>query len=94
MKLKVNWKELMKQIWAAVRPVLLGAIGGLNRRNAVPPSGRPAQHLSPITSSARFEGVLAHSENSKRHCEALGFARIEDVLRALKMASGCEESHT
>ena len=28
MKLKVNWKELMKQIWAAVRPVLLGAIGG------------------------------------------------------------------
>ena len=34
------------------------AIGGLNRRNAVPPSGRPAQHLSPITSYARFEGVL------------------------------------
>ena len=29
MKLKVNWKELMKQIWAAVRPVLLGAIGGI-----------------------------------------------------------------
>ena len=28
MKLKVNWKELMKQLWAAVRPVLLGAIGG------------------------------------------------------------------
>ena len=28
MKLKVNWKELMRQIWAAVRPVLLGAIGG------------------------------------------------------------------
>ena len=28
MKLKVNWKEPMKQIWAAVRPVLLGALGG------------------------------------------------------------------
>ena len=28
MKLKIEWKELMKQIWAAVRPVLLGAIGG------------------------------------------------------------------
>ena len=28
MKLKVNSKELMKQIWVAVRPVLLGAIGG------------------------------------------------------------------
>ena len=28
MKLKVNWKELMRQLWAAIRPVLLGAIGG------------------------------------------------------------------
>ena len=28
MKLKVNWKELARQLWAAVRPVLLGAIGG------------------------------------------------------------------
>ena len=28
MKLKVNWKEQMKRLWAAVRPVLLGAIGG------------------------------------------------------------------
>ncbi|MBP3406657.1 MAG: hypothetical protein J6N18_11180 [Kiritimatiellae bacterium] len=28
MKLKVNWKELMKQLWAAIKPVLLGAIGG------------------------------------------------------------------
>ena len=28
MKPKVNWKELMRQLWAAIRPVLLGAIGG------------------------------------------------------------------
>ena len=28
MKLKVNWKELGKQLWDAVRPVLLGAVGG------------------------------------------------------------------
>ena len=28
MKLKVNWKELVRQLWAAIRPVLLGAIGG------------------------------------------------------------------
>ena len=27
-KLKVNWKELMRQLWAAIKPVLLGAIGG------------------------------------------------------------------
>ena len=28
MKLKVNWKELMKQLWTAIKPVLLCAIGG------------------------------------------------------------------
>ena len=28
MKLKVNWKELGKQLWDAVRPVRLGAVGG------------------------------------------------------------------
>ena len=28
MKLKINWKELGKQLWAAVKPVLLAAIGG------------------------------------------------------------------
>ena len=27
MKLKINWKELGKQLWAAVKPVLLGALG-------------------------------------------------------------------
>ena len=28
MKVKINWKELGKQLWAAVKPVLLAAIGG------------------------------------------------------------------
>ena len=28
MKVKVNWKELGKQLWNAIKPVLLGAIGG------------------------------------------------------------------
>lgn len=28
MKLKIDWKELGKQLWAAVKPVLLAAIGG------------------------------------------------------------------
>ena len=28
MKLKINWRELWKQLWDAVKPVLLGAIGG------------------------------------------------------------------
>jgi hypothetical protein len=28
MKLKINWKELGRQLWDAVKPVLLGAIGG------------------------------------------------------------------
>ena len=28
MKVKVNWKELGKQLWEAVKPVLLAAVGG------------------------------------------------------------------
>ena len=28
MKIKVKWKKLVSQLWDAVRPVLLGAIGG------------------------------------------------------------------
>ena len=28
MKLKINWKELGRQVWAAVKPVLLAAVGG------------------------------------------------------------------
>ena len=28
MKLKINWRELGKRLWDAVKPVLLGAIGG------------------------------------------------------------------
>ena len=28
MKLKINWMELGKALWAAIKPVLLGAIGG------------------------------------------------------------------
>ena len=28
MKVKVDWKELGKQLWEAVKPVLLAAIGG------------------------------------------------------------------
>ena len=28
MKLKIDWKALDKALWAAVKPVLLGAVGG------------------------------------------------------------------
>ena len=28
MKLKINWAALMRQLWDAVKPVLLGAVGG------------------------------------------------------------------
>ena len=41
------------------RLAIAKAIGGLARRNAMPPSGRPVQHLSPITSSARIEKCFA-----------------------------------
>ena len=28
MKIKVNWKSLGKALWAAIKPVILGAVGG------------------------------------------------------------------
>ena len=28
MKVKVKWKELVRQLWDAVKPVLIGAVGG------------------------------------------------------------------
>ena len=28
MKLKIDWKALLRQLWDAVKPVLLGALGG------------------------------------------------------------------
>ena len=53
----------------------LTAINGLTHRNAVPPSGRPAQHLTPSRSSAwlkttpcaayatlAFQSVIAHEK--------------------------------
>ena len=29
MKIKISWKELGRRLWAAIKPVLLGAIGGV-----------------------------------------------------------------
>ena len=43
MKLKINWKELGKQLWNAVKPVLLGAIGG----GLVAVTGRGCSSLTP-----------------------------------------------
>ena len=43
MKIKINWKELGKQLWNAVKPVLLGAIGG----GLVAVSGSGCSSLTP-----------------------------------------------
>ena len=50
MKLKINWKSLGKALWAAVKPVLLGAVGGgvialTDGCSALTPSAK-AQHMS------------------------------------------------
>ena len=45
MKLKVNWKELGKQLWDAVKPVLLGAVGG----GLVAVAGSGCSALTPST---------------------------------------------
>ena len=55
MKIKINWKELGKQLWDAVKPVLLGAIGG--GLVAVTGSGCSALTPSAKTRFARAEGV-------------------------------------
>ena len=54
MKIKVKWKKLVSQLWDAVRPVLLGAIGG--RLVAVTGTGS-----SSLTPSAKTQtmGVYA-----------------------------------
>ena len=28
MKIKINWKALLAQAWAALKPVIIGAVGG------------------------------------------------------------------
>ena len=45
MKLKINWKELGKRLWNAVRPVLLGAVGG----GLVAVAGSGCSALTPST---------------------------------------------
>ena len=45
MKLKINWKELGKQLWDAVKPVLLGAVGG----GLVAVAGSGCSALTPST---------------------------------------------
>ena len=47
MKIKINWKELGKQLWNAVKPVLLGAIGG----GLVAVSGSGCSSLTPSAKS-------------------------------------------
>ena len=54
MKLKINWKELGKQLWNAVKPVLLGAIGG--GLVAVTGSGR-----SSLTPSAKTQTMSLYA---------------------------------
>ena len=43
MKIKINWKELGKQLWDAVKPVLLGAIGAEGEARAAKRSQEAAR---------------------------------------------------
>ena len=54
MKLKVKWKELARQLWNAVTPVLLGAVGG----GLVAVTGSGCSSLTPSTKTQTM-GVYA-----------------------------------
>ena len=70
MKLKINWKELGKQLWNAVKPVLLGAIGG--GLVAVTGSG-----CSSLTPSAKSQSMSLY---------AIGIPGIAVVTRSEQLA--------
>ena len=54
MKVKVKWKELARQLWNAVKPVLLGAVGG----GLVAVTGSGCSSLTPSTKTQTM-GVYA-----------------------------------
>lgn len=54
MKVKIQWKELARQLWNAVKPVLLGAVGG----GLVAVTGSGCSALTPSTKVQRM-GVYA-----------------------------------
>ena len=62
MKIKINWKELGKQLWNAVKPVLLGALGG--GLVAVTGSGCSALTPSRPSNTSGFAAAYAHSSSS------------------------------
>ena len=70
MKLKINWKELGKQLWNAVKPVLLGAIGG--GLVAVTGSG-----CSSLTPSAKSQSMSLY---------AIGIPGVAVVTRSEQLA--------
>ena len=70
MKIKINWKELGKQLWNAVNPVLLGAIGG--GLVAVTGSG-----CSSLTPSAKSQSMSLY---------AIGIPGIAVVTRSEQLA--------
>ena len=70
MKLKINWKELGKQLWNAVKPVLLGALGG----GLVAVSGSGCSSLTP---SAKSQSMSLY---------AIGIPGIAVVTRSEQLA--------
>jgi len=70
MKIKINWKELGKQLWNAVKPVLLGAIGG----GLVAVSGSGCSSLTP---SAKSQSMSLY---------AIGIPGIAVVTRSEQLA--------
>ena len=77
MKIKIKWKELGKQLWNAVKPVLLAAIGG---GLVAVSSGCSSMTPSSKTRFARAEGVgLPERESANPEGAARG--RVDGRVR-------------
>ena len=92
MKLKINWKELMRQLWAAVKPVLLDAIGG-----GIVGFASGCSSMAPSDKTQTMSVVRArHSRNCRHHRIAANGRQRRKRLkrrRAIKPAHGEVKLH-
>ena len=81
MKIKINWKELGKQLWDAVKPVLLGAIGG--GLVAVTGSG-----CSALTPSAKTQTMSLYAIGIPGIARPLAVTSLRSCAQSLRSLRG------
>ena len=81
MKIRINWKELGKQLWDAVKPVLLGAIGG--GLVAVTGSG-----CSSLTPSAKTQTMTLYAIGIPGVARPLAVTSLRSCAQSLRSLRG------